>query len=316
MNNELQTAQISLKKAFGMDVPAEMTVPGFSGTHERIPSKTDTYVFSPDVLRDVLAHLMAPMGALFLSGPHGCGKSSAVTETTARLNWPTVKIVGHDELTFSDMCGQWIMTPKGMKFSHGPLAQAMKYGYALVIDEVDAIRATELMGLHPVADGEALIIPENAGEIIQPHPMFRLFFTGNTAGSGDETGTYQGTKRLNAAFMDRCAVTKVTYVPAEAELNILTGVCGGKIPVEILKEMVNVANQIRKLHMDFELSVSMSTRSLIRWLRLTMNHMNRADKLKYGMERSVTFKAPEGEATAINEIGFAVFGTAWSGSND
>jgi hypothetical protein len=37
-----------------------------------------------------------------------------------------------------------------------------------------------------------LVIAENGGEVIRPHPRFRVFATGNSAGAGDSSGLYQG----------------------------------------------------------------------------------------------------------------------------
>ena len=50
-------------------------------------------------------------------------------------------------------------------------------------------------GLNGVLKGAPLCLPENGGEIISPHLMFRIACTGNTNGGGDNTGLHQGTGR-------------------------------------------------------------------------------------------------------------------------
>ena len=62
----------------------------------------------------------------------------------------------------------------------------------------------------------------NGGEVIEPHPRFRLVCTANSLGNGDESGLYAGTKILNAAFLDRfAAVFRMSYMPPVQEAQIV-----------------------------------------------------------------------------------------------
>jgi cobaltochelatase CobS len=90
----------------------------------------------------------------------------------------------------------------------GPLAVAMREGHLLLINEVDLADPAELAGLNDVLEGRPLVITQNGGEIIKPHPMFRVVVTGNSTGSGDASGLYQGVMMQNLAAMDRYRFTK------------------------------------------------------------------------------------------------------------
>ncbi|MDW2825454.1 hypothetical protein [Klebsiella quasipneumoniae] len=64
-------------------------------------------------------------------------------------------------------------------------------------------------------EGKALIIKEGTPEwrYVEPHKPFASIGTGNTNGSGDETGLYQGTNIQNAANFSRFGiVSHVKYM--------------------------------------------------------------------------------------------------------
>ncbi len=81
-------------------------------------------------------------------------------------------------------------------FEPGLLALAMKNGWVYLADEYD-FAFPQILGVYqPVLEGEPLIIKEATPDWrrITPHKRFAFIGTGNTNGSGDETGLYQGTQ--------------------------------------------------------------------------------------------------------------------------
>src|SRR5690606_40905789 len=60
------------------------------------------------------------------------------------------------------------------RFVDGPLTKAMREGFIFVLDEYDTLDPAVSVGLHAVLEGRPLVIPENGGEIIHPHPNFRF----------------------------------------------------------------------------------------------------------------------------------------------
>ena len=96
------------------------------------------------------------------------------------------------------------------------------------------------------AGGGELVIAENGGEVIRPHPKLRVFATGNSVGAGDGSGLYQGVLRQNLAFMDRFRVVQVGYPEAEIEQQVVQQ-AAPKLPVLIIDKMIQVAAEIRRL---------------------------------------------------------------------
>lgn len=196
-----QYSQFSVSKVFGMpSIPEKVTAIGYAdGSNPFIPATDTNYVFRKEFLREVLAYLKEPGGdALFVTGPTGSGKTSGITEIAGRLNWPVQQITAHGRMELTDLIGHHALVaekpgqPPVMKFMYGPLAVAMREGHLFLINEVDLADPAELAGLNDVLEGRPLVIAQNGGEIIKPHPMFRVVVTGNSTGSGDASGLYQG----------------------------------------------------------------------------------------------------------------------------
>ena len=65
-------------------------------------------------------------------------------------------------------------------------------------------------------EGNGLRITEDGDRVVTPHPMFRIFATGNTVGQGDEFGMYQGARPQSIALLDRFTIwIKVGYLDAQ-----------------------------------------------------------------------------------------------------
>src|SRR5690554_4867967 len=212
----------SIADTFGIQAPAKLTVEGFAdGGHPKIPVKRE-YVFRREPLRDVLAFLSHPHGdGLYVTGPTGSGKTSLITQVAARLNWPVHAVTCHGRLELGDLIGQFTLINGSMQFVHGPLSQSVRDGHVLILNEIDLMDPSELAGLNDIVEGQPLVIPQNGGEVIRPHPKFRLIATGNSAGSGDRNGLYQGVLRQNLAFMDRFRILEIGYPEPELEDTVL-----------------------------------------------------------------------------------------------
>lgn len=260
------------------------TIGGFpSGSQNPyIPARNDDYLFRPEVMLDVLLYFKSQeVGldhcGLYITGPTGSGKTSCVMQFAARANYPVIEITGHSRLEFPELTGQWVMVEGNMRFVHGPLSLAMTHGYVLVVNEADALDPAVWLGLNEVLQGSPLVIPENGGEVIRPHQHFRVVATGNTAGLGDSTGLYQGTLMQNFASGERWVYLHVDY-PSEAfELQILQK-CVPQLPEDVLKAMLDVARKIRDRFTGTggqdRIEVTMSTRCLLRWARLSFFFKN------------------------------------------
>lgn len=321
----MSTKSFQVATTFNINAPTGFTVEGFADEQNPfIPSQSPDYVFRKDFLREFLTFLTNPFGdALFITGPTGSGKTSGVTEIASRLNWPVQQVTAHGRMELSDLIGYHALvsaapgeTPS-MQFQYGPLAKAMKHGHILLINEVDLADPGELSGLNDVLEGRPLVISQNGGEIIKPHPKFRVVVTGNSTGKGDASGLYQGVMMQNLAAMDRYRFTKVGYPDAQVELDILEK-ASPALPKVIRNEMVRVAGSVRSLFLgesgtgeDGQLSVTMSTRTLVRWAKLSQCYRGAPNALAYSLEQALLIRSTAEEREAILRICKDCFGDQW-----
>ena len=301
-----QKTQFVLPDTFGINAPRSVEITGCSDATEYVPELIEDYEFRQDLLRDVLAWWeLAPRGeGLFLTGPTGSGKSSLVLQVAAKVNWSVQRVTGHARLEFSDLVGRPVIQTDGsMTFQYGPLAHAMKEGHLFLLDELDMLDPGTSAGLNGIVQGEPLTIPENGGEVIHPHPDFRIAASGNTAGGGDD-GFYVGTSRQNEAFLDRFWVIQVDYPEAETEKRILSSTVN--FEEERIEKFVEVANEIRRLYEKEELELTLSTRVLVRWANMSgffyaVSAHNRSP-VHYALDRALLFRAEPESREAIHEI--------------
>lgn len=318
-----QVQNHSVATSFGMpDIPARVVTLGYAASDNPfIPSQNPDYVFRKEPLRGVLAFLSQPHGdALYVTGPTGSGKTSIITEIAARLNWPVQQITANGRMEASDLIGHYVLSSQNpgeepqMRFQYGPLSTAMREGQILLLNEVDLADPAELAGLNDVLEGRPLVITANGGEIIKPHPMFRVVVTGNSTGNGDTTGLYQGVLMQNLAAMDRYRFIKIDYSDAEIEKSILAK-AAPKIPANIRDLMVKTASEIRKLFIgengDGQLAITMSTRTLVRWAKLAITFNGAPNAVEEGLQQALLIRATPEEAEAVTRIAKDVFGSAW-----
>ncbi|EGV28135.1 ATPase associated with various cellular activities AAA_5 [Thiorhodococcus drewsii AZ1] len=313
----MTTQPFNVAQAFGVNAPKGLSIEGFADAgHPQIPPATP-YVFRQG-LAGIIAFLRDPVGdAFLLTGPTGSGKTSLVCQVANRLNWPVQSVTCHGRMELSDLVGQFVLCEGSTRFVHGPLAMALREGHILLLNEIDLMDPAELAGLNDVIEGQPLVIPQNGGEVIRPHPKFRVFATGNSAGAGDTTGLYQGVLRQNLAFLDRFRVLQVGYLEPEIELGVLERAVPS-LPSEVGTKLIAVANEVRRLFMGeadagAELTVTLSTRTLVRWARLALTFRGAPQPIRFALEQALTARADPEQREAIHRIAADVMGDLWLG---
>jgi cobaltochelatase CobS len=297
--------------------PSGKIVRGYAVPSPFTPAVDKNYIFH-EHSRDLAVWFINPSEPLYVFGPTGAGKSSCLKQLAARLNYPVFEVTGHSRLEFPELIGHLAVHKGTMVFEYGPLALAMKYGGFFLLNELDLLEPSTAAGLNGILDGQPLCIPENGGELILPHEMFRFAATANSNGGSDESGLYQGVLRQNLALMDRFIVCELGYPKPEAEENLLAKL-HPKLPKIIRKRMVSFAGEVRRLFMGEQenshsrqsIEVTLSTRALLRWAQLALRYQPLAGQgikpIHYALDRALGFRACPETRAMLHELAQRVF---------
>lgn len=230
---------------------------------DMIPDVDEGFVYDIDILKNILLGLDLNIPIL-LWGHAGTGKSSFFENVAAKTNRPLIRVQHTINTEESHIVGQWTVRDGATVFELGPLAVAMRNGHLYMADEYDFAMPSVLSVYQSVLEGKSLVIKEadHANRVIKPHPNFRFVATGNTNGSGDETGLYQGTNMQNSANYDRFGICcKVSYMAKAMETRIVVNQSG--IDKEDAKRLVDFANAVREAFDAGKISSTVSPRALI-----------------------------------------------------
>ena len=229
-----------------------------------IPKIDPNYHFDPYATKVITSAIK--MGEnLYAYGDTGCGKTTHIEQVCAVLNQGISRINPHDGVTREMFLGGMKLISGETKFIEGALPTAMRLGLVFLVDEISFLPPNLTALLNPVAErGGKLYIPETS-EWISPAPGFCIFATDNTGGKGDNSGQYVGTEVQNTATLDRFAFCiKMNYLPEDAEIEMLRNRFPTVDPDEIVN-MQKLASEIRSAFSRGELSLTLSTRKLIKF---------------------------------------------------
>ena len=295
--------------------PSGRTISGYSAPCSYTPAPDPDYIFH-ETCRDIIVWLMQTSDPLYVFGPTGSGKTSLIKQLAARLNYPVFEVTGHNRLEFPDLVGHLCVRDGNMEFQYGPLALAMRFGGLFLLNEIDLLEPSTATGLNGILDGEPLCIPENGGELIRPHSMFRFAATANTNGGSDETGLYQGTLRQNLAFLDRFWLCEIGYPDKQAEETLLAQHTP-QLPDTIRNKMIEFAGEIRRLFMGEpgangnSIEITFSTRTLLRWADLTVRFQplsrQGVQPITYALDRALGFRATRETRAVLHELAQRMF---------
>jgi cobaltochelatase CobS len=230
---------------------------------DMVPAASDDYVYDIDELKNVILALELNIPC-YVWGHKGSGKSELFEQIAARTGREFMRVQHTVNTEESHIVGQWTVKGGHTVFELGPLPLAMINGWMYSADEYDFMLPSVSSVYQAVLEGKPLMIKEAdaANRIIKPHPNFRFVATGNTNGSGDETGLYQGTNIQNAANYDRFGmVIHKQYMKKAAESQILQNRVG--LVKEDADKMVEFASLVREAYDGAKISDVISPRTLI-----------------------------------------------------
>jgi len=233
------------------------------GYEDLIPDIDPGYIFHVDSLKTLLIGLENNIPT-YLVGHAGTGKSSLVEQASAFTKRACLRIQHTVNTEEAHILGQYTAPNGKTVWEPGPLQLAMKFGLTYLADEYDRGMPQVLSVYQPVLEGKALVTKEAPPEwrIIKPHPDFRFVATGNTNGSGDETGLYPSTAIQDYANFERFnLMIEIDWMPEKQEIAVVAA--QAKIRKEFAEKLVVFARKIREQVASGQMNSPISPRALI-----------------------------------------------------
>ncbi len=236
-----------------------------------------------------------------LIGETGTGKTSLVRFLAQEVRQPFRRLNLNGSTGVEEFIGKLLLNEKGTFWVDGVLVDALKKGYWLLLDEINAALPEILFVLHSLLDDDGFVVlAENNGEIVRPHPNFRLFASMNP------TGEYAGTKELNKALLSRFPiVVKVGYPSPETEKKIL--ISREKVEEDVAKRLVSIAGSLRTAKAKNETTFVCSTRELLSCVKL----YKALNSLEEAVQVAILNKVVDEERPAIRDVIGVVLGQDW-----
>jgi cobaltochelatase CobS len=194
---------------------------------------------------------------VLIIGETGTGKTTAVRTLAGQTNKPYRRVNLNGGTTADELVGRILLNKEGTYWADGILTEAIRKGFWIVLDEINAAGADVLFALHSLLDDDRmLVLAENDGEIVRPHEDFRLFATMNPSGD------YAGTREMSKALMSRFPLVLTASYPKEKEeVDIIIERTGLKDAIALA--LVKVANDSRSAYKDGKMDFPFSTRDLL-----------------------------------------------------
>ncbi len=220
---------------------------------------------------------------ILLVGETGTGKTHLVYYVAKMLGRKVVRVNLNRAVTPEDLVGSWQVNgeapnEKAFKWVDGVLTRALKEGAIFMCDEINAAPPEILFILNSVLDERKLRLIQHQGELIEANKDFVFVATMNPE-------SYEGTQKLNPALLDRFRI--VLFFDYNSKIEEKLG-----IPNFLIK----FADRIRKAYYANEVSMPISTRALLQFVK---------NENEFGFEvakEMLLAKFPVNERKAIGEI--------------
>jgi nitric oxide reductase NorQ protein len=190
---------------------------------------------------------------VMLKGPTGCGKTRFVQYMAWRLGRPLLTVACNEELSASDLLGQYLLEDGTTRWQDGPLTLAARFGAICYLDEVVEARQDTLVVIHPLTDDRRLLSVPARSEAFRAHPEFHLVVSHNP-------GYQSALKDLKPSTKQRFGAIQFDYPERHVEVEIL--IHETEIDPDLAGRLVSVAEAARRLKAH-GLDEGISTRMLV-----------------------------------------------------
>jgi len=202
----------------------------------------------------------------FLGGAAGTGKTTLAAQAAEALSLPFAHISCTAGMSEAHLLGR--MIADGTYIS-SKFVELYENGGVFLADEVDAADANTLLVLNSALANGYISVPNRAGKsTAKRHENFYMVCAGNTFGNG--SNEYAGREIMDAAFMDRFALSKM-HIDYDTDLE-----------KDICKDYPNTARAIFKVRENV-------TKHKIRRVVSTRVFVSAARALKAGVSEEKVF---------------------------
>lgn len=196
-----------------------------------------------------------------LIGPTGTGKTELILLACDKLGIDcSVYDMGSMYDPVAGLLGVHRLNESGSSvFDYAKFTQDIQKPGVILLDELSRAPVTSLNILFPCLDSRRMLPVEIAGgndiRNIKIHPDCTFIATANVGAE------YTGTMSMDRALVNRFFPMELDYIPEKMEVKVLEGRCG--ISNDDATLIVYVANQIRKLFKNGEISCAVSIRETL-----------------------------------------------------
>lgn len=206
-------------------------------------------------------------GNVVLAGPKGCGKDHLAMEWAIQNKAWMFKTQCFQNMNEMDLLGYPQTFGQEVRFVHGILPAACKYGtenpdvlVIIVEDEVNLASSGVLAVHNPMTDATRSISIPFTGETVKRPENVKLVMTMNPW----EQAGYAGTNQLNIAMLDRFDIIEVDYLGTRAETKLLMAY---NDDYEVCAKWASFAEKSRSAYKNSEVTNVITTRNLINYVQ-------------------------------------------------
>ncbi|VWU52702.1 dynein-related AAA-type ATPase, putative, partial [Hepatocystis sp. ex Piliocolobus tephrosceles] len=207
--------------------------------------------------------LSGPRNPILLEGDTSVGKTSLVKFMANITGHKFIRINNHMNTDINEYYGQFVNDPNtgNLIYEEGIFVKAVRYGYWVVLDELNLAPSEVLESLNRILDDNKEIYIPEMKTYIKAHKDFMLFATQNPANNND----YLGRKELSKALRSRFIEFYIKGFESE-ELEIILHRRCSLFP-KIANKMIQVFNKLKAVKSNYNYFNNnfMTLRDLIKW---------------------------------------------------
>jgi midasin (ATPase involved in ribosome maturation) len=225
---------------------------------ELVPSLGDEVSLPGNLIGVCDALVTGDVRSVLLHGPAGTGKTISCKLMCQRIGIPLMDTVNCTDNLDEFILGKYIPEDGGIVFRESFVTKAIRYGGAVVFEEINFARPQYLAFLNSLLDDNGMVRLDN-GEVVRRHENFRFFATMNLG--------YYGTRELNQALYNRFNV--IVDVPDLSD-SMIYDMLSKRVPecIPNIQRIVAIYRKIRNKIQSEELDAVISPRNLENWARM------------------------------------------------